>query len=283
MMQKTYYELLGVPEDASIETIKKAYKKLAMQHHPDRGGDTAFFQSLSQAYDVLSDENKRAQYDAERRGHPGFGPGGFDFGQFGDIGDIFGFTFGPGFANFRSQARPKNKDLTIQVQVSLQQSYIGAQLEAKYTLPTGKSQTVAVDIPAGIQSGQTIRYANLGDDSIPNIPRGNLNVRVVVAPDVNYIRQNNDLYTDLKLSLIDAMTGCTKTFTFLDGSQQSVTIKPGTQPGFEIKQPGKGFKDLQTGRVGNFVMVVKVHIPAITSSSAIEQLKETYAKLNITS
>lgn len=275
-----YYQTLGVPRTASQEEIKKAYKKLAMQHHPDRGGDTAKFQEISQAYDTLGNPEKKAQYDNPMAGHFGGArgvPPGFE-----NFEDIFSFAFGPGFANasrdggFRFR---KNRDLTIKIGVTLKQSYTGTQIEARFKTPSGKDQTVVVDIPAGVHTGQLIRYPGLGDDSIPNIQKGNLNVQVIVEPDAKFFRKNYDLVTNINLSVIEAMTGCTKEVENIDGSVYPVKIRPGVQHGTEYAAEGKGFKDLTHNIRGNFVMVINVDIPSVTDPDIIKQLEEIYAKL----
>lgn len=279
-----YYQILGISENADQEEIKKSYRRLAAKHHPDKGGDTAKFQEISAAYDTLSDPQKKAQYDAQRQGgfnnfegiHPNMG-GGFD-----NLHDIFNFAFGPGFAGFHRQHRQsqRNKDLTIRVTVSFKQSYLGTQIEARYKLPSGKEQTVAIDVPPGVQSGQVIRYQGLGDDSIPNLPRGNLNVNVMVEADQYFQRRGSDLYKTLNIDVFEAMLGCTKEFEGLDGKPQSITIRPGIQHGTEFVSTGKGFRDVNTGRTGNFVLEIAVEIPAITDPTQINQLKEINAQIS---
>lgn len=273
-----YYQILGVSRTASAEEIKKAYKKLAMQHHPDRGGDTAKFQEISQAYDVLSNPEKKAQYD-----NPMFQqystfqdvPPGFE-----NLGDIFNFAFGPGFANFKNQRARRNRDLNIRIGVSLKQSYTGTQVEAKFKTPNGKDQTVAVDVPAGVRSGQTIRYSGLGDDLIPNVPRGNLNVTVVVEHDEQFSRRDNDLCTKLNLNIVEAMTGCTKNVSSIDGTVYPVKIRAGVTHNTEFAATGKGFKDLTTGHIGNFVIITEINIPEVTDPALIKELQEIYEKIN---
>lgn len=272
-----YYQILGIKETASQDEIKKAYKKLAMKNHPDRGGDTKKFQEISQAYDVLSDNQKRAEYDARKNGFDPFrtnmGPG------FNDIGEMFGFRFGSGFANFNKAVR-KNRDLTIRIGITLKQSYTGTQIEARYTTPNGRSQTAIVDIPPGIQNGQTIRYGSLGDDSVPNLPRGDLNVLVMVENDPNYERHNNDLHGKISLTLIEAMTGCIKDFQHIDGSKIPITIRPGVTNGTEFSATGKGFPDLHSNRKGNLFIKLEVAIPALKDKMLIKEMESLYAKIS---
>lgn len=277
-----YYNILGVSEQASPDEIKKAYRSLANKHHPDKGGDTQKFQELSQAYDTLSDADKRAQYDARKSG--GFGGAGFDpFGQgaggFSDIGEMFSFHFGPGFANFGGRQSQRNRDLTIRVSISLKQSYTGTQLEAKYNTPSGRAQTVAVNIPAGISSGQTVRYQGLGDDTIPNARRGDLNVQIFVESDAHYERRGNDLIYMANLSILEAMTGCSKAIQCLDDTMVNVTFNPGTQHGIETVKPGKGFRDVNSGYAGNFVVIANVIIPTVTDDQLKSDLEKLYANI----
>jgi curved DNA-binding protein len=274
-----YYQILGVAENASQDDIKKAYKKLAMKNHPDRGGDTQKFQEISQAYDTLSDDQKRQQYDAQRNGNPFFGAG--PQGGFHDMNDIFSnFGFGRGFAGFHQQRR--NRDLSIRVSISFKQSYTGTQIEARFNTPTGRAQTVVVDIPQGVQTGQTIRYADLGDDSIPNMPRGNLNVTVIVEPDPDWERRGNDLITTKVISILEAMTGCMKEVTCLDGILLPLKIRPGISPNAEFAISGRGFRDVNTGRVGNLIVIVQITIPAVTDRQTIQELSAIHAKLQQT-
>lgn len=273
-----YYQILGINEHATQDEIKKAYKKLAMKNHPDRGGDTKKFQEISQAYDTLGDEQKRQQYDAQKNNpfiHARSGNHGFQ-----DINDIFGgFGFGPGspFGGFRQP--PRNRDLSIRVTISFKQSYTGTQIEARFNTPAGRAQTVVVDIPAGVQSGQTIRYSDLGDDSIPTMPRGNLNVTVMVEVDPDWERRGNDVCTVLSINALEAMTGCTKEIVCLDGTTMPLKLRPGTRHGTEFASGGRGFRDVNTGRVGSLVVIIHIDIPAVTDNQLVQELTALYAKL----
>lgn len=272
-----YYQILGISEHASQDEIKKAYKKLAMKNHPDRGGDTKKFQEISQAYDTLGDEQKRQQYDAQKNNpfiNLRSGSGGFQ-----DLNDIMShFGFGQGFGGFNNSR--KNRDLTIRVTVSFKQSYIGTQLEAKYALPSGKNQTVVVDIPPGVQSGQVIRYGGLGDDSIPSMPRGNLNVTVIVEADPKWERRGNDLCTVFSINALEAMVGCIKEVQCLDGTIMPLKIRPGIKHGTEFASGGRGFRDINTGRMGNLVIILNVDIPAVTDNQIVQELEAVYAKIS---
>lgn len=273
-----YYQILGVPESASQDDIKKAYKKLAMKHHPDRGGDNKKFQEISQAYDTLSDATKKSQYDAELNGFNPFFAAGNDQG-FSNFGEMFGFHFGPGFAS-QQRHQKRNKDLGIRISVTFKQSYLGTQIEAQYKTPAGKNRTVVIDVPSGVQSGQVIRYGGLGDDSIPNIPAGNLNVTVMVEADPEWQRRGSDLCKQIEISVFEAMTGCTKIIKCLDGVSMPLTLRPGIQSGTEFTSGGRGFRDVNSNRAGNLVIVVNVKIPEITDPLLIEQLKNIHAQIN---
>jgi curved DNA-binding protein len=276
-----YYSILGVKENATQEEIKQAYKKLAMKHHPDRGGDTKYFQEISQAYDTLSDKDKRSQYDAEKNG---LNSGQFRFttdNPFEPFGSMFGGQ-NP-FEFFRSGAqqrvRQKNRDLNIRCTITFKQSYTGAELEASYSTLTGKKQTVIIKVPAGIQSGQVIRYQGMGDDSNPNLPRGDLMVTVMVEASKEYDRRGDDLVIFLTITPIEAMIGCNKLITSLDDTGIRINIQPGVQPGTEYLTRGKGFKSL-AGYVGNLIIQVNVSIPAVLDQVIRQKLLEINAEIN---
>lgn len=272
-----YYQTLGVGENASPDEIKKAYRSLANKHHPDKGGDQARFKDISVAYDVLSNAQKKAEYDQQRM--YGGGPQvRFHTGGMPDFGDIFGghHPFGDMFGR---QVR-RNRDLNIQCQVTLLDSMIGKQLEANYTLPSGKTQTVVINVPAGVSHGETIRYQGLGDDTIPQAPRGNLNVTVIVLADKNFRRVNDDLYTTVNISPIDAMIGCRKKVKTITGQDLDLDIRGGVETGAEFAAGGNGFPNPHNGRKGRFVSVINIQTPTITDPALVAKLKQINDEIN---
>lgn len=270
-----HYETLGISENASQDDIKKAYKKLAMKHHPDRGGDTKYFQSLSEAYETLSDPQKRQEYDMTRNGSP------FINVNTGNMHDIFGFHMNDMFGHFfRHEVRQKNRDLNIQCTITFKQSFTGTQLEANYKLPSGKDQHLTIDIPPGISNGQAIRYARYGDDSFPHLPRGDLNVTVLVTPDEKFERKGDDIITQIKISPFEAMTGCVKEVVSVTDEISSITINPGTQSNSHYVKRGLGFRNLHNKQLGNFIVVVEVEIPAITDPILKNKVQELHAEIS---
>jgi curved DNA-binding protein len=255
---------------------------LANKHHPDKGGDQAKFKDISVAYDNLSDPQKKAEYDQQRM--YGGGPqvhfttqGGFDpfahmFGGQSPFGDIFG--------NMRGQQQRRNKDLNIQCQVTLVDSYTGKQLEANYRLPSGRNQNVVINVPAGINHGETIRYNGLGDDSVPQFARGNLNVTILVMPDPVFSRRGDDLYSTVDINPIEAIIGCRKTVKTLTGISMDLEIRPGVENGVEFASGGHGFTNVNTGRKGRFVNVVNIKTPLITNPDLVAKLRNLNNELN---
>lgn len=282
-----YYKTLGLEKQSSQDEIKKAYRKLAAQHHPDRGGDTAKFQDISRAYETLSDPQKRSQYDAEMEGFNPFVRAASQGGGWQDVSSMFGFS--NNFEDFFTHAsrqhhqhRRKNRDLNIKLNITLKQSYTGADLEASYSLPSGKKQTVIIQVPPGIEPGQVIRYRGMGDDSVQSLPKGDLNVSISIEPLKNYERRGNDLVTILMINPFEAMVGCTKIINTLDDRSVRIKLKPGLQPGSEFVSQGLGFKTLN-GNIGNLIIIINIEVPAVLDDTIKEKLEKIYAEINNTS
>jgi len=272
-----YYDILGLQRGASPQEIKTAYRKLAMEHHPDRGGDESHFQRISQAYETLSDTNKRARYDDEISIQAQFNG---NFRSFEDVNNMFNDIFGRGPFDFgrprsgHGQTRAKNLDLNIKCKITLLDSFIGKDLEATYSLPSGRKETVIINIPPGIKSGETISFRGMGDDTYPQVQRGNLNVTIEVAQDLNFVRRGDDITTIIEIDPIEAMIGCVKPIETIDGSILQVRLKPGVGHGSEYSLANLGFKSIRTGRVGNFIIVVYIRIPEIQNKNIIKKLED---------
>lgn len=273
-----YYELLGIPKNANQDDIKKAYRKLASQHHPDRGGDTKKFQDIQAAYDTLSDPVKKSQYDnPEPQGFQRFGgfPPGFEsmFSAFG--GNPFEEIFG------RRQARSPQKNLTLNLQanINLEDAFFGTDLTVSVKLPSGREQLCEIKIPKGIQDGTTLRLAGMGDDSIANSPRGDIHLTVKIHPHSVFKRQNDDLIRTIEIDAIDAMLGKQCYVDTIGGKTLELKINPGTQPGQIMAAHGYGMPNINDNRfVGRMLIEIKVTIPTNLSPEQQDKLKEIFSR-----
>ena len=274
-----YYSTLGVSKSADANEIKRAYRRMANQHHPDKGGDTEKFKEIEEAYRTLSDPQKKAEYDNPQ---PQFGgPGGFHFhtGNMGGFEDIFaqfgGGPFGDIFGRGRQQ---RNRTLNIQTSITLEEAYYGKDLLATLGLPSGREQTIEVKIPAGIQDGTTLRLTGLGDDSIPGIPRGDLHLTVHVQQHSIFQRQGDDLIRSINIDCIEAMLGKKVSITTLDNKTLEVSVNPGTQPGQTLSVAGYGMPKMADPRFkGRLLVNVNVTIPQ-TLTAAQKSLLEQFTK-----
>lgn len=277
-----YYQTLGVTKTASQDEIKKAYRKLAMKYHPDKGGDEQKFKEISVAYDTLSDPQKRSQYDQMMMGGPRVQFN--NMGDFADLNDLFGGMFsthfGPGFAGFNQQRQRRNRDLNIRCTISFKDSFTGKELEASYPLPNGKRETVVINVPPGIETGQTIQYRGLGDHSFPDMPRGNLNVTVIVSPDPKFSRRGDDICTIVEIDAIEAMIGCVKEVETIDNKRLQIKIRPGIEHGGEYSATGMGFQNPRMRRTGNFIIVVAVKVPVISDDKLKQKLLDIKNELD---
>ena len=268
-----YYQTLGVQPTSNADEIKKAYRKLAGIHHPDKGGDTAKFQEIQSAYDTLSDQNKRAEYDQLQAG----GGQQFRFASGDDFANIFGHghPFGDMFRRVQ-----RNRDLNIHCQISLLDAYQGKQLEASYRLPSGKQQSVVISVPPGVEHGTAIRYRGLGDDTVETIARGDLNVTIVIMPDPDFRREFDDLYTNVEINPIEAMIGCRKQVKTITNQTMTLDIRGGVNHGTEYASQGQGFPNVNHGNRGRFVSVIHIVTPEVIDPELIEELKKLNAKIN---
>jgi DnaJ-class molecular chaperone len=262
-----YYSTLGVAKDATQDEIKAAYRKMAAKHHPDRaGGDTATFQKIQAAYDIIGDEQKRREYDNPFSGRPGGMPGGFGFNVNGvdiNINDIFG-GFGSPFADmFRQQHQNRKPQYRTRVNISLKQSIVGGNLPIHINTPQNPTQSYYnINIPQGIQTNQSVRYENL-------IPGADLLVDFFVMNDPHFSRHGLDVHSVLKVSALELLVGTTYNITTIWDETLEVTIPPLTQPTSKLRINGKGVQ--LNGTVGNHLVLLEITIP----DTITEQLKNS--------
>ncbi len=345
-MSKDYYATLGVQKGASKDEIKKAFHKMAHKYHPDKSsGDEAKFKEVNEAYQVLSDDQKRAQYDQFGSEGPqmgGQGFGGFDFSGFGqgqggfefDLGDMFGDFFGGG----RSRQK-RGADLQTTISLDFKDAIFGLERELRIKKPStcttckgngakpgtsletctqcnGKGQvrniqrtilgsiattqtcdkchgtgkipkdpcatchgkgivneerTIKLSVPAGIQHGETLRLASMGE-AVAGGPSGDLYVHVSVNSHKTIRRDKNDLVTTLPIKLTDALLGATYAVETLDG-MESISIPTGTRVGDSVTLKGKGVPTSSHKR-GNFIIKLDIKLPEKLSKKAKEVIEE---------
>ena len=285
MKMKDYYNTLGISRNADDEEVKKSYRKLAMKHHPDRnGGNDAQFKEIQEAYEVLSDPQKRQMFDAgvdpknPNQGPPqggfSFNDGGFHFTSSGfppgmdDILRNFGFGgFSQGF-----DTRPRNKNFNVQIQVALEDVYNGSTKDINLRYPNGREKIVNIDIPKGVESGTNIRYQGLGDDAMQGTAPGDLIVTIVVVPHHVFTREGLNLHTSVTIDAIDAILGTNINVTTLDQRTLSVTVPSGTQPGQTLGARNEGLSD-RSGNSGKLYIHVNISIPQNLTTEQKEKLK----------
>jgi curved DNA-binding protein len=266
------YETLGVPKGASDEEIKRAYRKLAGQHHPDKGGDTAKFQEIQSAYETLTDPVKRQQHDNPNpfgqhgfHSHPG---GGFEF-HFGGGGpeDIFAQFFNQGFGHnpFQRHAQPRrNKDLRVQLTISLASTLEQQRKTISVQTTKGDRYNVDVDIPRGINNGTTIKYSQMGDNMFDTLTRGDLYVIINVENDNRYELHGINLMCNLEINSIEAMTGTDKIVQGIDGREYNVKIPQGCQYGTKFGLQGQGLYQMNSNVRGDLIVNVVVKTPLLS-------------------
>ncbi len=270
-----HYTTLGVGRDASPDQIKKAYRKLASQHHPDKGGDTAKFQEIQTAYDTLSDPQAKAAYDNPQQEYR------FNTGNMGGFEDIFNqFGFGPMGMGRRQQQVRRNNSITIQVRMTLKEVFEGKDVLGSIRLPSGKEQTLQIKIPRGVRNGDQIKYQGLGDDSIPNMPRGDLIAQIIELPDRRFARDGANLVMEANITVFDAVVGTTVTVDTIADSKLEISVPVGIQSGQMINCKGHGLPEAQSNVRGNMYVKINVRTPvniAEEDKVLIEQLRKKYA------
>lgn len=285
-----YYETLGVKKGVTDDEIKKSYRKLAMKFHPDRNpGDKAAedkFKVISEAYAVLSDTEKRKQYDmyGDQKFHQNFSQEdifrGTDFRNIFtdagfDGGDIFSRIFGAGFGGggggrggFNAPP-PKGQDVEYPITVAFQEAFNGGERQISFRLSDGSSRELTIKIPAGIRDGGKLRVAGKGAGSPYGGPSGDLYVVVTVASHPQYVRQGDDIEGKINLKLSEALLGCSKEVVTLDGAKK-IKVPAGVKPGTKIRLKHLGFHIPGKHGRGDFYAVVEYDVPESLNSQQIE-------------
>ena len=245
-----YYAALGVPKTATADEIKKAFRKLASQHHPDKGGDTQKFQAIQQAYATLGDEQKRAEYDNPRPQFSGFSgfqgtPGGVN------INDIFGQMFGQQFA--QQHQHPRRSHVRMTLWISLLDVATGGKRTVSLGTQSGVS-AVEIEIPLGINDGDNVQYEGIG-------PGGSdLVVQFKVTPDRKWQRDGLNLTQEVRIDIWNLILGGDLTIDTLTGKTLSTRVPARTQPGTVLRLKSQGLRD-RTGQIGDIMVRVQAQIP----------------------
>lgn len=289
MEYKDYYKTLGVEKTATAEQIKKAYRKLARQHHPDVNPNDPEaerkFKEVNEANEVLSDADKRKKYDQlgadwqryEQQG-AGRGPaggrgapsGGFDWGQYtqgggggspfgdegGDFSDFFGSIFGNMGGGGRSTRPGAGQDYQAELELGLEEAYQGGPRTI-----TVNGKNLRLNVKPGVADGQTIRLRGQGGPGRNGGPDGALLLTFRLAPDARYARTGNDLTQDVPVDLYTALLGGEQTVATL-GSPVKIKIKPETPNGTRLRLRGKGFPVYdQPGQFGDLYLRLTIALP----------------------
>jgi curved DNA-binding protein len=298
-MAEDYYKVLGLEKASSADDIKKAYRKLALKHHPDRNPENKKaaeekFKKISEAYAVLSDPEKRQQYDnfgseafgqrfsqedifrgfdindiLRDLGFGGLGGGGFTIFGGGGGGrgrrqaytqraDPYGEYFGE--QQFGGQMRQRGEDIEYNLSISLEEAANGA--EKKISLKQGgATQEIKIRIPPGISSGQKLRLSGKGQPGMSGGPAGDIYLNIQVLPHHLFVREGDDLVTEVEVRFSQAALGTTIDVPTLYGQQKRIKIPAGAQNNMRIRMKGFGMPRFKGGGKGDEYVKLNVAVP----------------------
>lgn len=280
---KNYFDILGVDRNADQDTIKKAYRRLAMQHHPDRGGSQEKFQEIQEAYDILSDPEKKAEWESGRgRSRHGQNPfSGFDFktsnSDF-DFDSLFRRPTNNGPFGGQYKKSQKNKSLRVTVDIDLAST---AQTQTKYISVkhlVGNREMVAVEIPRGVKDQQQIKLSGYGDQSIKTLAPGDLYVIINITDNNGFEIDGLNLVKKVQIDCFDAMTGATIRVDGLENKQFEWNVPAGSKPGTKFRISKQGLWDLNSPIRGDLFLELIITVPQL-SNSQVQQVKEFKTKL----
>lgn len=293
MEYKDYYKVLGVERSATQSEIKKAYRKLAVKYHPDKNpGNKAAeekFKEISEAYQVLGNEDSRKKYDElganwkqyensgfGGQGFQGFGGQGFSGSGFSDFFDMFfggngGFDFSNigGFGGARSRTRTmKGSDLSASVEMTLQEAYRGT--ERVFNVG---NETIKIKIKPGVKDGQTLRVKGKGNPGVNGGANGDLLLTVVIPKDPVYQRNDDDLVRDVNVDIYTAILGGKIEIETMKGNV-NVPIKPHTQNDSILRLKGLGMPHFAGEGTGALLLKVHLVLPEKFSDKELELIKQ---------
>ncbi len=263
-----HYKTLGIEKTASLDEIKKAYRKLAMKYHPDRDdGDQEKFQQIKHAYEILSDPKKRQEYD---------NPASFDnwSGPAGDFSDVFAEFFRRQNA-WKHRPPAKNATVSAHLSITLEEAFTGKDIVATIKLPSGRQEVISIKIPAGVRSNTVLKLSGVGDDSNQSIPRGDVHVSIIVENHKDFQRVDNDLVKEVTINAFDALLGTSVEIETIDKKTLSVNVPAGIQMGTTLSVPGYGMPILNNAsQRGRLIIPINIKIPTLLTEEQKELLKK---------
>ena len=281
LYEKDFYKTLGVDKKAGADEIKKKYRALARDLHPDKTkGDAAKedkFKAVSEAYEILSDDKKRAEYDEARslyerggfRPPHGGGAQGADFSEMfggGNPQDIFANLFGGG----ARRGPRKGQDLQTEATISFRESIFGTTLDLRLATDRGLAQNISARVPVGVHDGAKIRVKGKG--AAGEAGPGDLFILLTVKPHPIFSRAGENLTLNLPVTFTEATLGADIKVPTLSGDDVTVRIAPGTSNGRTLRVKGRGIAKGST--TGDVLVTIQVQVPQRVDEKAAEALKQ---------